>query len=437
MRQRSLREPAASQSNRNIQYRAHVASLLTACLLSMLCAWSAGVTAEAVPLTFKEAVVLAVSRADPTLIRHDERAAALENRALAAAQLPDPEVQFGFANWPVDSFDYDQEPMTQIQVGLRQRFPRGDTLSILGARRESEAQLERARRTLRLREIARATRDAWLELYYLSHARDVVDASRLTVAELVAVVRASFATGLQNNQDLLRAELELSLLDDRALEIERLIQRRRADLGSLIGEPAAARNVARALPSWPALPRLETIDGLIVNHPAVAVEDAAITGREHDVSLAHEQYDPGWALEAGYGMRSGGRADFASVMVTVEVPIFTDKRQDRELAASEQERAAAILNRDAILLSLRRQARHALADAERFTERVVLYREIVVDRADGTAAAALDSYQSQVADFAELIRSRLAALDTGLKLKRLEADLGKAYADLAYLLGER
>ena len=123
---------------------------MIACVASMLCAWSAGVTAESVPLTFEEAMVLAVSRADPTLIRHDERAAALENRAVAVAQLPDPEVLFGFANWPVDSFDYDQEPMTQIQAGLRQRFPRGDTRSILGARRESEAQLERARRSLRL-----------------------------------------------------------------------------------------------------------------------------------------------------------------------------------------------------------------------------------------------------------------------------------------------
>ena len=428
---------ATSQSNRNIKYRDYGVTLLMACLLSMLCVWSAGVAAESVPLTLEEAVVLAVSSADPTLIRHDERAAAMENRAIAAGQLPDPEVRFGFANWPVDSFDYDQEPMTQIQAGLRQRFPRGDTLSILGARRESEAQLERARRTLRLREIARATRDAWLELYYLSHARDVVDGSRITVAELVDVVLASFATGLQNNQDLLRAELELSLLDDRALEIERLIQRRRADLGRLIGESDASRNVARELPQWPALPPQETIDGLIVNHPAVAAQDAAITGREHDVSLAHEQYDPGWALEVGYGMRSGGRADFASVMVTVEVPIFTDKRQDRALAASEQERAAAILDRDAVLLSLRQQAQRALADAERFTERVTLYREVVLDRADGTAAAALDGYQSRVADFAELIRSRLAALDTGLKLKRLEADLGKAHAKLAYLLGER
>ena len=437
MRQRSMCEAAASQSIRNANNRDYSASSFMVCLIWVFCAWSAGVTAESTPLTLEAAVALAVSTADPTLVRYDERAAAMEHRAVAAAQLPDPEVRFGLANWPVESFDYDQEQMTQIQAGVRQRFPRGDTLSILGARRVSEAQVERARRSLRLREIARATRDAWLELYYLSHARDVVAASRTAVAELVDVVQASFATGLQNNQDLLRAELELSLLDDRAIEIERQFQRRGADLARLIGEPDALRHVARELPQWPALPPQATVDELIVNHPAVGAQDAVINGREHDVALAHEQYDPGWALEAGYGMRGGGRADFASVMVTVEVPIFTNKRQDRALAASEQERAAAVLDRDAILLTLRQQSRRALADAERFTERVALYRSILIDRADGTATAALDGYQNQVADFAELIRARLAALDTGLKLKRLESDLGKAHAELAYLLGER
>ena len=169
----------------------------------------------------------------------------------------------------------------------------------------------------------------------------------------------------------------------------------------------------------------------------MAVQDALIAGRVQDVALANEQYDPGWSLEAGYGARAGGRADFASVMVTVEVPLFTDKRQDQSLAAAEQERAAAMQDRDAVLLALRQQVGRALADAERFAERAALYREIVLDRADGAASAALDGYQSQVADFAEVIRARLAALDTGLKLKRLDADLGKAHAELSYLLGER
>lgn len=199
---------------------------------------------------------------------------------------------------------------------------------------------------------------------------------------------------------------------------------------------ASERPITPGLPVWPSLPAPDDIERAVVRHPAVAVHDATIAARTHDVEIAHEQYKPGFALDAGYGARGGGRADFASVMVSVEVPLFTDKRQDPMLVASEKELAAVRLDRDALLLELRKQALRAQADAARLTQRIALYREVVVNRADGAAAAALDGYQNQVSDFAELIRARLGALDTELRLKRLEADLGLAYSELAWLLGE-
>ena len=256
MRQQSTREIVTTRFLQIISGTAQIA----VCCAIVFYAGSGNANADSSVLTFDEATAIAISSADPTLLRHDERAAALEHRAIAAAQLPDPEILFGLANWPVKSFDYNREQMTQIKAGVRQRFPRGDSLSILGRRKSSDAQVERARGLLQLREIARATQHAWLEIFYLSHARDVVLQSRHAVAELVDVVQASFATGLQNNQDLLRAELELSLLDDRALEIERLALRQRADLARMIGQAHAARDVARALPTWPAIPARESID---------------------------------------------------------------------------------------------------------------------------------------------------------------------------------
>ena len=47
---------------------------------------------------------------------------ALGESAVAEAELPDPQLRFGALNVPTDSFDLDQEPMTQVQIGLRQQF---------------------------------------------------------------------------------------------------------------------------------------------------------------------------------------------------------------------------------------------------------------------------------------------------------------------------
>ncbi len=91
------------------------------------------------PISLEEAVRIALGAGDPTVARHEAQAAALGDTAVADGQLPDPRLMVGFVNWPTDSFDYDQEPMTQIQVGVLQRFPQGNILHFQQQRRERES----------------------------------------------------------------------------------------------------------------------------------------------------------------------------------------------------------------------------------------------------------------------------------------------------------
>ena len=63
------------------------------------------------------------------------RSASLSERVIADGQLPDPKIKLGIMYMPVDSFDRSQEPMTQLQVGIQQSFPRGRTLHYKRLRR--------------------------------------------------------------------------------------------------------------------------------------------------------------------------------------------------------------------------------------------------------------------------------------------------------------
>jgi len=388
-------------------------------------------------LTLDGAVAIALGVNDPTVARFTERAGALEDRAISDSQLPDPQLRVGLANFPVDTFDFEQEAMTQVQVGVRQSFPRGRTLSKTRERREAEAAGQRASASLQELQIALDTRATWLELYYWLGARQTVRESRKAVNELVQVIQTSFSTGLRSNQDLLRAELELSLLDDRAVEVERQIEALIADLSRLIGPEHARRPLAESFQALPPPPDLQTIEDGLVRHPAADVEDALVAMRDRDVDIAKQQYKPGWSLDTGYGLRGGDRADFASVMVVLDIPLFTAKRQDRRLAAARKERAAAKLDRMATLLDLKKVLDRTYADWLRLNERIELFNRVVLDRAGANADAALDGYQNQVTDFAELIRSRLAELDTELQLRRLRVDHAKAQSRLLFLTGEQ
>lgn len=405
-----------------------VAALL---MLAAPVAWAAE------PIELDEAVAIALGANDPTVVRFQERAEALDERAIADSQLPDPQLRVGLANFPVDTFDFEQEAMTQVQVGMRQSFPRGKTRSKTREKRYAEAEGERAAGRLQELQIALDTRSIWLELYYWYGARETVAESREAVAELVEVIEASFATGVNSNQDLLRAELELSLLDDRAVEVERQIEALTADLARLIGEGPAQRDLPTAFPSLPELSARQGIEDRLATHPSVTIENARIDVTSRDIDIARQEYKPGFSLDLGYGGRGGNRADFASAMIVFDVPLFTKDRQDRRVSAARKNRSAARMDRAAKLLELKKMLDRTYAHWDRLGERVELFERVVVNRATANADAALDGYQNQVADFAELIRSRLAALDTELKLRRLRVDRAQAQSQLLFLTGER
>ncbi len=388
------------------------------------------------PLTMEEAVAIALDANDPSVVQFEEKSLAFEDRAVADRQLADPKLKLSATNFPVDTFRLDQEPMTQVQVGLQQAFPRGKTRRYRSEKREAEAGAQRALQKLQERQIALDTKASWLELFYLRGAQQKVTESREAVSELSDIARSIFSTGRRSAQDVLRADLELTVLDDRLVEIDRQIDVNRAGLARLIGAEESLRPLAEQLPAHPALPDRVTLRDRLNRHPSIEANNSEIEARKSDVEIARQQYKPGFTLGGGYGVRGGDRPDFATLGVTLDIPIFTGKKQDRNVSAARRNRSAAEMARQARLLELDRQLAAAYADQARLEQRITLYEKSVLSRASETTEATLAAYQNDVSDFAELIRARLAELDAELTLLRLRVDRAQVMAKLDYLTGE-
>jgi len=404
--------------------------------LALLLAMAGGeAAAEPRLLTLEEAVATARAAQDPELERFAARAEALENAAVADAQLPDPTLTGQIANVPVDSFAFDQDGMTQaVRLGLRQEFPAGRTLEVRGARGRAAAEAERGRREAALREVELATRTAWLDLVYRARAIRILSASREAIGQQIGASTARFATGRMHAQEVLRTELELSLLEDRLLEHRRLAEVAREALARHIGRDAF-RPLPEAIPALPEPQALAALEMRLVEHPQVRIVDARIEAADLGIELAEQAYKPEFALEAGYGLRTA-RADLATLGITLSLPIFTDKRQDRRRAAAVRERGARRLERSALLLDMKRELEQELANWRRLNERITLYRQAISKRARQTTAASITTYANSQTDFAELIRSQLAELDVELEHAALEAEAAKTWARLAWLTGD-
>ena len=59
-----------------------------------------------------------------------EQSQAMRATGIASSTLADPTLKVGFGGLPVDSFKFDEDPMTNISVGLMQKFGRGSSLDL-------------------------------------------------------------------------------------------------------------------------------------------------------------------------------------------------------------------------------------------------------------------------------------------------------------------
>jgi outer membrane protein TolC len=411
--------------------------------LWLLC-WAFGIVCAAqagqdVPLTLAAAEDLALDH-EPGQLALEARAEALDEQSVAAGQLPDPMLRVGLANFPLQSGGFSTEAMTQAQLGIRQAFPPGKSRSVSKRRFRSLALEMEESADARRRDVLLAVRQDWLDAYYWQRAQAIVSESRPFFGDLVSVTRSLYEVGRKTQQDLLRAELELSRLDDRAIEIDRRQAEARAALSRWVAT-AAARPIALKLPAWEQVPGPQTLLGSLLEHPAVRAADARIAAHNASVDLAYEQYKPGWALDLGYGYRDGmlpsgePRSDFVSLSVTIDLPIFRGNRQDRALGAALRERRAADESRDELLRRLASELDREYARWQQLSRRIALYESQILTQAEGRANAALLAYQSDAGDFADVMRGYIDDLDTRLELVRLHVERAQSYAVLANLGG--
>lgn len=392
-----------------------------------------------VPLTLAEAEDLALDR-EPGREALRAVAEALDERSVVASQLPDPSLRVGIANYPIQSGGFSTEGMTQAQLAFRQSFPSGKSRDFDALRFSSLSLEARASANARARDVLTRARVAWLEVYYWQHARVIVTESRPFFADLAKITRSLYAVGKNTQQDVLRAELELSRLDDRLIELERRHQQAVAALSEWLGQDAG-RVIASTLPDWTGIPDLHSLQTAVDAHPAVVAAKAKVAAQSAAVNLAEENKKPGWSIDIGYGYRDGTlstgdpRSDFVSVSVTTQLPFFRKNRQDRSLAAALRDRSAAGYEQE----QLRRQLLSRV-DAEYvrwrdLNRRLVLFETQILELSEDHAQAALLAYQSEAGDFADVMRGYIDELNTRLDYIRLKVERAQSYAVLANLGG--
>jgi len=410
-------------------------------LLSVLCVPIFALGSAPPGPTLSQAEQSALNQA-PEIKSLHAKSEALNQSSIAAGQLSDPKFMLGAMNVPVDTFDLAQDAMTKIQAGIMQAFPRGHSLRYRSLEQQdlSHAEYEKSQET-RV-QILRDVRMSWLNLYYWLHASRIVSAQKKVFSHLVKVTESMLANNKAQQKDAIRAQLELTDLDNQLIEINQQIDTARAQLARWTDVSLAKQASPNQLPHWKIPPTLADLEDIIKHHPELRTDLAFIAASHAGVNLAEQQYKPGFTVGVAYGFRQGHnldggrRADFLTAQMSVDLPLFTHNRQDRRLKASED----TLVAREEKQMSHYRQLREVLktqyAAWQQQRKSAWLYRQHLIPEAKQYVEATMTAYQNTLTDFPTLARAYVRELTTQLAGLKASVDRDVARVYLLYLQGK-
>lgn len=375
---------------------------------------------------------------------------AYRHESVSSGSLPDPVVFGGIQNVPTDSFELDQEPMTQLRVGVRQMFPKGDTLDIrsnMSITKSQEQQLLREAYWLtRTKEVSQS----WLEALYWHHVQGLLNEDKAFLEQLQTFVNSLYEVGAKAQSDYLGAELELVRLEEALIEARRQFERQIRALEGYANTVLVSDNIIGAEPKIEfsyedSLDTLSSDSNLLrsalAEHPRVKVFDQQEALASQKLDLIEQDFKPSWGLEVSYGFRDGtdamgnDRPDFLSAGVSIELPLFSQNRPKNSRLAEMSRKRSVSIARDEALEQMFFSYQASKTELDYAITQGMLYEERILPTLAEQVSSAVTEYESGTGNFQRVMELFLQQQKAKTKRLRLSIDEQIHLAAMAYLLG--
>ena len=372
----------------------------------------------------------------------EDQVESLKEEVSFAGSLEDLRLGFGVLNLPTDTFDFDQEPMTQKVLFIAQKVPWFGTLSLKSKKTTLLVVRQQAILEAKKLELTRKIANAYFELGFVATNLRINERLTGLVSQLLRVAETKYASGEGLQQDVLQAQVELSKLLDEKI----VLRRRYRTLEDQINELLNRESFMPVKPPTDLTylhTRLE-LDALtrqsLFGNPWLGVRQAEIDKAAVEIELAKKDYWPDMDFRLSYGQRDEdltGRnlPDFFSATVTFTIPLWQKSRQDKKLSASIKSYEAAMKSYRSLVDSLPHRI-DALANEILDTqENYHLYVDALLVQSEQWARSSLAAYEVGKVEFNTMINAQVQLLRVELQAKHYLYSIYQKRAELEEVLG--
>jgi outer membrane protein TolC len=359
-------------------------------------------------------------------------------RIAPAGAPPDPTLSFGYMGGlrRPPFFPASSTPNAFRQVGASQEIPFPGKLSLRS--RIAAVDADASRWTL---EDTRLQLTADLKATYFAYqfatrSLAIVQRNRKLLDQFRQMAEARFSVGQAIQQDVLKAQLEISGLIERTTMLERQRDGLRARINGLLyrqQDTSVDTDLVFTVVTLP--PDVATLRAeALQRYPALKRDEQHITRSQQQLALARKEILPDFGINVAAQKMVGGMPWMYGVDVMVTVPIFWQRKQRPMVAEAVAGVDAGRRTRDNTVALAEAQVTELYVNASSAKRLMDLYSGSILPQARLTLESALASYQVGKAEFLTVLTDFMSVLTYEIGLEEQRTQYHAALAGLEPLV---
>ncbi len=365
------------------------------------------------------------------------KVAMAEAHVPATGRLDDP--QFMLRNWQVPLRKPWDLNAAQNMLMLSQTLPGPGKRPLETSIAQSDVtvakdELEAVRLRVRVE-----VRKAFFDLLLAQEEMRIHDQHVDIARQAIEAARIKYTVGKVPEQDVLKAELAMTRLEEHIIRFERDAEVARVRMNTLLGrDPATPIRVQGDFGVGAELPAAKQLQQLsLQSRPDLLEAQAAADKSRQEQAFAGKAYVPDFSVAGGYMLMPTGTNPRNNYMFegSVTLPWLNRHKHDAEISESR----VKVTEQDAEVAAMRNaafgQIDEALAEARSAQRLARMYHDSLEPQAESTLHAAIIAYENNQTDLLDLLDSQMAVIDANLEWFQSMGDFAASMADLELSVG--
>lgn len=389
------------------------------------------------PVLRLDEVVREVLQNNPAIQSALHNSQAERRRVPQAGSLPDPKVS---VNWMGNITPFSvqtNDPSSYRGVTAMQELPFPGKRGLKGKIATKEADAAQADYETVHRRLIAEVKTIYYDYWYYDKALQITLQNKDLVQKLSQIAEARYRVGKGIQQDVLKSQVEISLLLQKLTILQQQRATAAARLNALLGRPPE-----QALPPpadiagiTPLNYSLDQLYGLADRtDPGLQREQRMVERSQLAANLAHKDYYPDLAVGYMYEQRPL-LPDMHGFTFTVNIPVFYKSKQRQEVAEAGEQAAAAENNRQNRQNELDFQVKQQYLAAKASEQLLQLYSKGVVPQSSLALESSMSAYQVGTVDFLSVLANFSTVLNYQVDYYRELANYQSSLAQLESLTG--